>query len=47
MQRRAVARRDENRVFDAQKLENPGRHHFFFPSLRKIYSPEYLTPLPL
>src|SRR3546814_4456169 len=22
-------------------------HHFFFPSLRKMYSPRYLMPLPL
>ena len=22
-------------------------HYFFFPSLRKIYSPRYLMPLPL
>ena len=38
---------DDDDVARPQVTEDLSETHFFFPSLRKMYSPRYLMPLPL
>src|SRR5215510_13944100 len=44
---RAIAGADHDRVFRRLRPEKLLDRHFFLPSLRKMYSFAYLTPLPL